>query len=145
MRNSIALITVFSGILRRKDYQVFIRMENIHAKREEAAVNWEKATGIAFEIGKSKLAESRTELFHKAAEYARIRVEWQLSPPDERLRMDERRRLVHNEFIETCEAMSRNMQEEGEDVSWKKELGHDRKEIGDFACYIHLILGLVAR
>jgi hypothetical protein len=108
-------------------------------------VNWEKATGIAFEIGKSKLAERRMELFHKAVEYARIRVEWQLSPPEERLKMEERRRLVHNEFIETCEAMSRNMQEEGEDVSWKTELGKDRKEIGDFACYIHLILGLVAR
>ena len=108
-------------------------------------MNWEKATGIAFEIGKSKLAERRMELFRKAAEYARIRVEWQLSTPEERLTMEERRRLVHNEFIETCEAMCRNMQEVGEDVSWKSELGKDRKEIGDFACYVHLILGLVAR
>jgi len=108
-------------------------------------VDWEKATGIAFEIGKSKLAERRMELFRKAAEYAQIRVEWQLSSPEGRLRMDEKRTLVHNEFIETCEAMSRNMQEEGENVAWKTELGKDRKEIGDFACYIHLILGLVAR
>ena len=108
-------------------------------------MNWEKATGIAFEIGKSKLEERRVELFRKAAEYARIRVEWQLSPPEGRLRMDERRRLVHNEFIAACEAMSSNMQAEGEDISWKTELGTDRKEIGDFACYLNLILGLVAR
>jgi hypothetical protein len=108
-------------------------------------VNWEKATGIAYEIGKSGLAEKRRELFCKAVEYAQVRVEWQLSAPDERLKMEERRRSVHNAFIEACDAMCRNMQAEGEDVSWKAELGNDRKEIGDLACYIHLILGLVAR
>ena len=108
-------------------------------------MNWETATGIAFEIGKSKLAEKRMELFRKAVDYARIRVDWQLSPSEQRLFIDEARRLAHDAFIETCEAMSRNMQDAGEDVSWKTALGEDRKEIGDFACYLHLILGLVAR
>jgi hypothetical protein len=108
-------------------------------------MDWEKATRIAYEIGKSRLAEKRMELFRKAAEYAHVRVEWQLLPLEERMRMDERRRAVHDAFIEACDGMSRNMQEEGEETSWKTDLGDDRKEIGDFACYIHLILGLVAR
>ncbi len=108
-------------------------------------MDWEKATAIAYGIGKSKQAETRLGLFRKAADYARIRVDWQLSSPEERLAMDENRRRLHDAFIAACEDMGRVMEAEGEDLSWKAELGADRKEIGDFACYIHLILGLVAR
>jgi len=108
-------------------------------------VDWEHATKIAYEIGKSKLVEKRMEFFHKAAEYARIRVDWQLSTPGERLQLDEKRRALHDGFIEACNGLSRDMQAEGEDISWREDLGEDRKEIGDFACYINLILGLVAR
>ena len=108
-------------------------------------MDWEQATRIAYEIGKSKLTEKKTEFFHKAAEYARIRVDWQLSTAGERLYMDEKRKSVHDVFIEACNSLSRDMQKEGEDISWREYLGEDRKEIGDFACYIHLILGLVAR
>ena len=112
---------------------------------EEKSMNWEKATQIAYEIGKSKLAEERMDLFRKAAEYARIRVDWQLSSAGERPGMDENRRRLHDAFIGACDDMGRVMEAEGEDASWRVELGADRKEIGDFACYIHLILGLVAR
>ncbi len=108
-------------------------------------MNWEKATKIAYEIGKSKQAEKRMEFFRKAADYARIRVDWQFSSPEDRLNMDDNRRRLHDAFIEVCDSMSRLMEAEGEDISWRAELGVDRKEIGDFACYIHLILGLVAR
>jgi hypothetical protein len=108
-------------------------------------MDWEKATKIAYEIGKSRLAERRKEFFRMAADYARIRVDWQLSDPEERLRMDDKRRELHDAFIESCDSMSRGMETEQEDVSWRVELGTDRKEIGDFACYINLILSLVAR
>jgi hypothetical protein len=108
-------------------------------------MDWEKATKIAYEIGKSRLADKRIELFRRAADYSRMRVEWQLSVPDERQQMDEMRRKLHDAFIDACECMSRGMEAEQEDTSWMTELGTDRKEIGDFACYINLILGLVAR
>ncbi len=108
-------------------------------------MDWEKATMLAFEIGKSRLAERRMEFFRKAADYSRIRVEWQLSAPEDRLRMDDKRRELHDAFIEACDSIGRGMEAEQEDVSWRAELGSDRKEIGDFACYINLILGLVAR
>ncbi len=85
------------------------------------------------------------DLFRKAADYARARVDWQLSSPEDRVRMDETRRSLHDAFIEECDRMSRNMLQEGEDNTWRDILGEDRKEIGDFACYIHLIIGLVAR
>ena len=59
--------------------------------------------------------------------------------------MHEERRSAHNVFIDACNIMSRNMIKNGEDASWRKELGDDRKVIGDFACYISFVLGIKAR
>ncbi len=108
-------------------------------------MDWEKATRIAYAIGRSRLAEQRLRLFRKAVDYANIRVEWQLADPADRALMDPARTRAHDAFIEICDDMGRSMAGEGEDVSWRDDLGGDRKEIGDFACYLHLILGLVAR
>lgn len=108
-------------------------------------MDWERATRIACEIGKSSLGERRMDFFRKAADYARMRVEWQLSTPGERILLDEKRKEMHDSFIACCDELSAAMQAQGEDSSWRNELGQDRKEIGDLACYIHLILGLVAR
>lgn len=108
-------------------------------------MDWEKATRIAHAIGISRLQVIRMVLFRKAADYARMRVDWQLSTPEERLLMDADRTRSHDAFIEACDMMGRCMEDEKEDFSWREDLGTDRKEIGDFACYLHLILGLVAR
>jgi len=108
-------------------------------------MDWEKATRIAHVIGSSRLLVFRMTLFRMAADYAHLRVEWQLSAPEERLAMDAARTKAHDAFIEACDMMARCMEDEKEDFSWRGELGKDRKEIGDFACYLHLILGLVAR
>jgi hypothetical protein len=37
------------------------------------------------------------------------------------------------------------MKASGETNTWRELLGYDRKDIGDFACFIHCILGLSAR
>jgi hypothetical protein len=59
--------------------------------------------------------------------------------------MDQRRTLAHNAFIDSVNIMSRNMDKENEDNLWRAVLGDDRKIIGDFACYVHMFLGLEAR
>lgn len=33
----------------------------------------------------------------------------------------------------------------GENATWRKELGDDRKTIGDFACYLNFIFDIKAR
>jgi len=33
----------------------------------------------------------------------------------------------------------------GEDASWRNELGDDRKTIGDFACFIAFSIGVMSR
>jgi hypothetical protein len=108
-------------------------------------MDWEKATRIAYAVGRSRLADLRMQLFRKAVDYANIRVEWQLSDQDGKVLMDPVRTKAHDAFIEICDVMGQAMAGEGEDVAWRDDLGGDRKEIGDFACYVHLILGLVAR
>ena len=108
-------------------------------------MDWEKATAIACAIGGSRLVEHRIRLFRSALCYAGIRAQWQLSTPEERLAMNEGRTRAHDAFIEACDVMGRGMANENEDVSWRGKLGDDRKEIGDFACYLNLILGLAAR
>ncbi len=108
-------------------------------------MDWEKATRIAYAIGRSRLADMRMKLFRGGADYAQMRVNWQLAAPEERSAMDGERTRLHDAFIELCAMMGRCMEDAQEDVSWREDLGKDRKEIGDFACYLHLILGLVAR
>ena len=96
-------------------------------------------------ICESALSSLRDDLFRKGVEYARVRAEWQLSSREERIELDQRRTLTHNTFIDACNILSRNMAKEGEDNSWRAELGDDRKIIGDFAFFLHCFLGLAAR
>lgn len=66
-----------------------------------------------------------------AIAYAEIRAEW--APLERRRAMDQRRRIAHNAFIDTCNILSRNMAKMGEDITWRRLLGDDRKTVGYFA------------
>jgi hypothetical protein len=37
------------------------------------------------------------------------------------------------------------MKKVGQDIEWRRLLGNDRKEIGDFACFLVAHLGILAR
>ena len=96
-------------------------------------------------INSSKLADLRQGLLESGVRYARLRTDWQLSSTAKRGELERPRTLAHNRFIDTCNILSRNMANNQEDVSWRETLGTDRKEIWDFACHLHCILGLAAR
>jgi hypothetical protein len=59
--------------------------------------------------------------------------------------MEEERTAAHNAFISACDILSRNMNQSGENSHWRTQIGSDRKAIGDFACYLHTVLGIKAR
>ena len=59
--------------------------------------------------------------------------------------MERRRTAAHDRLIDACNILSRQMAKEGEDNSWRADLGEDRRRIGDFACMLHCLLGLRAR
>lgn len=97
------------------------------------------------EIRESRFTQLADDLIRSAVRYARMRTDWQLVGTEERRTMDAERSRAHDAFIDCCNILSRNMQKAGEDVSWREALGHDRKVIGDFACCLHAVLGILAR
>ena len=84
-------------------------------------------------------------LLKAAVRYARMRVDWYLFDVEQRMELDAERTAAHNAFIDTCNIMSRNMAKAGEDISWRTAISNDRKIIGDFACLLHAVMGLMAR
>jgi hypothetical protein len=107
-------------------------------------MDFETAHRLYRDIEVTSFVELRKELLTFAVRYARLRTDWQLADIDERKRMDSHRTATHDALIDACNVLSRNMAKAGEDASWRAAM-NDRKEIGDFACYIHCFLGLAAR
>lgn len=111
----------------------------------------EAASAIYDTITKDKyerdadFAELRNQLIEIAIEYARIRVDWKLKNREDRMKMDARRTSSHNVLINSCNILYRYMSKNNMDNTWREKLTDDRKVIGDFACYLHCILGLKAR
>ena len=95
-------------------------------------------------IETSSLEELRRALLKAAVRYAHMRAEWQLAPAAERAAMDLSRGKAHDALIDACNILSRNMATRNEDVAWRAALGNERKEIGDFACHLHALLGVRA-
>ena len=96
-------------------------------------------------IEASSLKELKRGLLDAALRYAQIRTRWYMATPDGRRAMDSDRTRAHEALIDPCNILSRNQVKHGEDNDWRSRLGHDRKSIGDFACYVHCVLGLRAR
>ncbi len=95
--------------------------------------------------GDEDLEDLKEDVLGKAVKYAQMRVKWLMSESEERREMDEARTMTHNVFIDSLNALSRLMEQKKMDVSWRNTISNDRKIIGDFACYIHAVLGLKAR
>lgn len=97
------------------------------------------------EMRKTSLDFLVEELVDVAIGYARIRTDWAFAEPQDRPERDGARTAAHNRLIDACNIPSRNMAEKGEDIEWRDRLGYDRKVIGDFASWLHCVLGLAAR
>ncbi len=80
-----------------------------------------------------------------AVRYARKRTDWFMASAEARQEMEDERTRAHNAFIDACNILSRNMAKSGEDITWRRNLGDDRKHIGDIACQLHCLLGIMAR
>ena len=84
-------------------------------------------------------------MIKSAVRYSRLRVDWLLSDQEGRMELEEERTIAHNAFISSFDILSRNMSQSGEDNHWRFQIGSDRKDIGDFACLLHAVLGIQAR
>lgn len=95
--------------------------------------------------GEGDLHQLQDDFIAAAVRYARKRVDWQIAETGERLEMERSRKTAHDAFIDTCNVLDRCMKKKGLPTDWRSTLGDDRRELGDFACFVHLILGLRAR
>lgn len=98
-----------------------------------------------YEVMKAGEPGLLTDVFRAAIRYSQIRAEWMLMTVEERREVDARRTAVHNAFIDALNILSRAMKKAGLDNEWRRLLGDDRKEIGDFACFLTAHLGILAR
>jgi hypothetical protein len=111
----------------------------------EADMDVATARTIWGTIDKTTLENLKMDLFRKAVAYARIRSEWFFHDTEQRKEQDRVRTLAHNAFIDACNILSRNMAKVGEDNKWREMLTNDRKTIGDFACWLHALIGISMR
>jgi hypothetical protein len=103
------------------------------------------AKQIYDKLDTTKLSKLKNNLFEAAFNYARIRADWYLMDEAEKRANDEARTRAHDTFIDCCNILSREMIKAGENADWRLYLGSDRKEIGNFACYLHCFVGLNER
>jgi hypothetical protein len=113
-------------------------------------MNHETANRIFEDIGASVKDDEgllllRRQLWVLAVRYARMRTDWRIASPEERRAMDVARSRSHDALIDQCNILSRAVAKAGRDNRWRAVLTDDRKEIGDFACHVHAILGVQAR
>jgi len=108
-------------------------------------MNIQAAESIFEAINTSSFTNLKNDLIDLAIDYARIRTDYYLLSQEERMEKETLRTRAHNAFIDSCNILSRNMNKIGESTEWRELLGEERKYIGDFACYIHLFLGLRVR
>ncbi len=108
-------------------------------------MNLKAAATIYKGISRSRLEDPKRALIDAALRYAGQRVEYALADQDGRMKLEDSRTRAHNVLIDACNILNRAMSKSGEDNSWREKLGDDRREIGDFACCLHAVLGLKAR
>lgn len=108
-------------------------------------MDYREAEDLFRRLGETSQAELWSELLRYARDYAQVRAEWFSMDHEERRLRDASRTAAHNAFIDSCNILSRAMAKAGESNAWRADLGDDRKTLGDFACFLHCIMGLESR
>jgi len=113
-------------------------------------LSWEQAEAALRVVqdacpGDADCAELKRAFIASALRYARLRADWAVADTAARMTLDDERTVAHNALIDACNILTRYMARKGQSVVWRQQLSGDRKLIGDFACYVHAILGIGAR
>lgn len=101
--------------------------------------------GIAACRADARLVGLADDVLSASVAYAHARARWQLASAADRREADAARTRLHEGLIAAVNALSRNAAARGRDIEWRRELGDDRKRIGDFACWCAAFLGIEGR
>jgi hypothetical protein len=108
-------------------------------------MTYQTATDIVDTLSESKQREKVGIVIQLAIEYARLRVDHLIAPPDRQAQLGQQRSQTHNALIRAINELAEAMESAHENTLWRETMGQDRKDIGDFACCVHCILGIEAR
>lgn len=108
-------------------------------------MNFNETFEIYHNFQNSKHQPLVKQLLKNAINYSKLRVDWLLAKEEDKIEIDKIRTISHNSFISSCDALARNMKENGEDYGWRNKIGTDRKDIGDFAVLLVAVLGIKAK
>ncbi|HVI42978.1 MAG TPA: hypothetical protein VM577_20415 [Anaerovoracaceae bacterium] len=89
--------------------------------------------------------ELYNDFMEHAVEYAHTRAQWYFMTPNEIGEANKSRTVQHDIVISSIDILARYAKSKDWDASWETILDRDRKDIGDFACYIHAIIGIGRR
>ena len=123
----------YEAFLSAKDALTFEECQNIHQT-------------ILNNIGNDEeILEVWSEFLQASISYAHIRSQWLLWEREERQQKDEGRTAKHERVIYCLKLLRRYLGKESVDISWFDAIEDNRKQIGDFACYIAYIYSINAR
>ena len=108
------------------------KAQKLYEALDRGSVNFDELEKYAFNM-----------MVKAAVRYTKIRAEWYSYPLEERAALDQDRISAHDKFISMINTIASMQGEHGK--KWRDKLGNRRKELGDFACYISLFRGLMAR
>ncbi|MCU1276014.1 MAG: hypothetical protein JWO48_3445 [Bryobacterales bacterium] len=109
------------------------------------ALDLERSTSIWNEMRRTNQNDFLDNVIETAVRYARMRVDYFRADAERQRTIGADRTATHNALISHIDVLARVMKQNGEDAAWRERLGNDRKSIGDFACWLHALLGLGAR
>lgn len=93
--------------------------------------------------------EAKKELWddfvQRCFKYTLVRCKWEFMDYQERIDADPSRTRMHDTVIDSIEILARLAKKEGMDISWRDDLGNERKRLGDFACFVTYITGILNR
>jgi len=113
-------------------------------------MNWNDAQRIANELIKHEskdedFIELRQDFFIASLRYSNLRFKWYFTDMENKKEMDKERTAAHNSLISCWNALCRYMNNQGIELASNALFPNDRKNIGDLACYLCAIIGIMSR
>lgn len=104
-------------------------------------MDWSSASVVREEIaascrGAPELERLRLNLVRAAVVYVRHRALWRVGRLAIQPGSGATRGAAHDELIEAVNVLARAVAARGRDGGWRRRVGVDRVEIGDFASYL---------
>ncbi len=128
------------------NYEEYLNHKAGHVlKIEDAQSIYKRMTDAIAKCEHEAKKELWDDFVQRCFKYTLVRCKWEFMDYQERIDADPSRTRMHDTVIDSIEILARLANKEGMDISWREDLGDERKRIGDFACFVTYITGISNR